>query len=155
MIVKAKSKKSKTRFCTLRASLTFAKLRQAFRTTPILRLFVLRCHIWIETNISSCAINKIFIQLSLYNFNQWHLVKFLSWKMIPAQPCYKTHNDKWVASVKTFKTGYCDLENCQHKVFVLMDHNNLRRFTNTKSLNSRQICEAQKPSKLYFRIDYY
>ena len=35
-----------------------------------------------------------------------------------------------------------------------MDHNNLRRFINTKSLSSRQVRWAQKLSRYHFQIDY-
>ena len=37
---------------------------------------------------------------------------------------------------------------------MLTDHNNLRRFMDTKSLSSRQVCWAQELSRYHFRIDY-
>ena len=37
---------------------------------------------------------------------------------------------------------------------MLTDHNNLRRFMETKSLSSRQVRWAQKLSRYHFRIDY-
>lgn len=39
-------------------------------------------------------------------------------------------------------------------VLVLTDHNNLRRFMDTKSLSSRRVPWAQKLSRYHFRIDY-
>ena len=37
---------------------------------------------------------------------------------------------------------------------MLINHNKLRRFMDTKSLSSRQIRWAQELSKYHFRIDY-
>ena len=39
-------------------------------------------------------------------------------------------------------------------MLVLTDHNNLRRFMETKSLSSRQVRWAQKLSRYHFQIDY-
>ena len=39
-------------------------------------------------------------------------------------------------------------------MLVLTDHNNLRRFMDTKSLSSKQVRWAQKLSRYHFRIDY-
>ena len=46
------------------------------------------------------------------------------------------------------------LEGCKYEVLVLTDHNNLRRFMDTKSLSSRQVRWAQALSRYHFRIDY-
>ena len=59
--------------------------------------------------------------------------------MIPAKTWYKTHDGKLLAIVKAFKIWRHYLEDCKHHVVVLTDHNNLRRFMNTKSLSSRQV----------------
>ena len=37
---------------------------------------------------------------------------------------------------------------------MLTNHNNLRRFMDTKSLSSRQVRWAQELSRYHFRIDY-
>ena len=74
--------------------------------------------------------------------------------MIPAKTQYKTHNGKLLAIVKAFKTWRHYLEGCKHEVLVLTDHNNLRRFMDTKSLSSRQVRWAQELSCYHFRIDY-
>ena len=74
--------------------------------------------------------------------------------MIPAETRYKTYDDKLLAIVKAFKTWHHYLKCCKHKVLVLTDHNNLRRFMDTKSLSSKQVRWAQKLSQYYFQIDY-
>ena len=74
--------------------------------------------------------------------------------MILAEIRYKTHNDKLLAIVEVFKTWRYYLKGCKHKVLVLTDHNNLRRFVDTKNLSSRQVRWAQKLSCYHFCIDY-
>ena len=74
--------------------------------------------------------------------------------MIPAKTRYKTYNGKLLAIVEAFKTWRHYLKGCKHEVLVLTDHNNLRRFIDTKSLSSRQVCWAQELSCYHFRIDY-
>ena len=74
--------------------------------------------------------------------------------MISAETRYKTHDAELLAIVKVFKNWCYYLEDCQYKVLVLTNHNNLRRFMDTKSLSSRQVRWAQELSRYHFRIDY-
>ena len=74
--------------------------------------------------------------------------------MISAETQYETHNGEFLAIVKAFKTWRHYLKGCKQNVLVLTDHNNLRRFMDTKSLSSRQVRWAQKLSRYYFRINY-
>ena len=86
--------------------------------------------------------------------NQWHPVAYFSRKMIPAETRYETHDAELLAIVEAFKTWRHYLEGCKHEVLVLTDHNNLRRFMDTKSLSSHQVRWAQELSRYHFRIDY-
>ena len=70
--------------------------------------------------------------------------------MIPAKKRYKIHNDEFLAIVEAFKTWCHYLEGCKHKVLVLTDYNNFRRFMDRKSLSSRQVCWAQDLSQYHF-----
>ena len=74
--------------------------------------------------------------------------------MIPAETRYETHDAELLAIVEAFKTWRHYLEGCKHEVLVLTDHNNLRRFMDTKSLSSHQVRWAQELSRYHFRIDY-
>ena len=74
--------------------------------------------------------------------------------MIPAKMKYKTHDGELLAIVKAFMTWHHYLESCKHEALVLTDHNNFRRFMDTKSLSSRQVRWAQELSRYHFRIDY-
>ena len=74
--------------------------------------------------------------------------------MIPPETRYETYDGELLAIVEAFKTWKHYLEGSQHEVLVLTDHNNLRRFMETKSLSSRQVRWARKLSRYHFRIDY-
>lgn len=74
--------------------------------------------------------------------------------MIPIETQYKTHDAELLAIVEAFKTWRHYLKGYKHKVLILTNHNNLRRFMNIKSLSSRQVRWAQKLSRYHFRIDY-
>ena len=71
------------------------------------------------------------------DLSQWHLIAFFSRKIISAETWYETHNGEFLAIIEAFKTWRHYLESCQHEVLILIDHNNLRRFINTKSLSSK------------------
>ena len=74
--------------------------------------------------------------------------------MIPAETRYKTHDSELLAIIEAFKTWCHYLKGCKHKVLVLTDHNNLRRFMDIKSLSFRQVRWAQDLSRYHFQIDY-
>ena len=144
------------KFLTPDARTAFNRLRLAFTEAPILRHFDPECHIRIETDASGYAIGGVLSQLTSgtspdgvvikTDLGQWHPVAFFLRKMIPAEIQYETHDGELLAIVKALKTWCHYLEGCKHEVFVLTDHNNLRRFMNTKSLSSRQVRWAQELS---------
>ena len=143
-----------TGYLTPGAKRAFTQLRQAFTKALILQHFDLECHIWIETDLSSYVIGRVLSHLTSDNSGQWHPVVFYSQKMIPAKTRYKTHDNKLLSIVEAFKTWRHYLEGCKYKVFVLTDHNNLRRFIDTKSLSSRQVRWAQELFRYDIQIDY-
>ena len=151
----SKNSNRATGYLTPGTKQAFTQLRQAFTKAPIFRHFDSECHIRIETDVSGYAIGGSLSQLTLDNLSQWHPVAFSSQKMIPAETWYKTHNGELLAIVKAFKTWRHYVKDCKHKVLVLIDHNNLRRFMDIRSLSSRQVRWAQELSKYYFWIDYY
>ena len=134
-------------FLTPKARSAFNRLRLAFTKAPILRHFDPECHIRIETDASGYAIGGVLSQLASgtspggvvtkTDLSQWHPVAFFSRKMIPAETRYETHDGELLAIVEAFKTWRHYLEDCKHEVLIFTDHNNLRRFIDTKSLSSR------------------
>ena len=151
-------------FLTPEARAAFNRLRLAFTKAPILQYFGPECHIRIEIDVSGYTISGILSQLASgtspdgviikADLSQGHPVAFFFRKMISAKTWYKTHNSKLLAIVKAFKTWRHYLKGCKHELFVLMDHNNLRCFMDTKNLSSRQVCWAQELSQYHFQIDY-
>ena len=155
-------------FLTPEARLAFTRLRLAFTEAPILHHFDPERYIRIETDASGYAIGGVLSQLTSdqrasgsdenssksSDVGQWHPVAFFSRKMIPAETRYETHDQELLAIVEAFKNWRHYLEGCKYEVLVLTDHNNLRRFMDTKSLSSRQVRWAQELSRYHFRIDY-
>ena len=94
------------------------------------------------------------LNLTKYNFDQWCLVAYFFGKMILAETRYKTYDNELLAIIEILKTWGYYLEGCKHKVFILINHNNLRWFMNTKSLSFRQVYWVQKLFYYYFQIDY-
>ena len=92
-----------------------------------------------KTDALGYAISGVLSQLTSDNLSWWYSIAFYSQKMIPAKTRYETHDRELLAIVEAFKTWRHYLEGCKHKVLVLTNHNNLRRFMDTKSLSSRQV----------------
>ncbi len=57
--------------------------------------------------------------------------------MVSAETWYEIYSNELLAIVEAFKTWKNYLEGCKHEVLMLLDHNNLQRFMDTKSLSSR------------------
>ena len=71
------------------------------------------------------------------DLGQKHPVAFFSRKMLPAETRYETYDGKLLAIVEGLNTWRHYLEGCKNEILILTDHNNLRRFMDTKSLSSR------------------
>ena len=73
--------------------------------------------------------------------------------MILAKTRYKIYDGKLLTIVEAFKTWRHYLEGCKHDILAFIDHNNFRRFMDTKSQSSRQVRWAQELFQYHFRID--
>ena len=146
--------KSTLDFLILGAKLAFTELSQAFLKALILHHFDPERYIQIETDVLGYAIGEVLSQLTLNNLDRWHPVLFFSQKMILAETRSETYDGELLAIVEAFKTWRHYLEGSQHKVLMLINHNNLRQFMDTKSLSSRQVRWAQELSRYHFQIDY-
>ena len=136
----AKANSPGTDFLTSRAKKAFIHLQKAFTETPILRHFDPGYHIYIKTDASEYAINKVLSQMTLnqyspghvihkgsnYEIGQWYPIAFFSRKIILAGTWYKDHNQELLAIVQVFKTWHHYLESYKYEVFILTDYNNLR-----------------------------
>ena len=139
------TKENRLNFLILDTRETFNRLRLAFTKALIFYHFDLKCHIQIKTNISSYATDIVLNQLTSRtssdeiiiktNLDQWYQIVVFLKKIILAETRYKTHNNKFLAIVKAFKTQWYHLEGCKYKVFILIDHINFHCFIDTKSLS--------------------
>ena len=132
-----------TTFLNPDAAKAFNQLRQMFTEAPILRDFDQEFHIQIEIDTSGHVIGGFLNQLTsdhlTFDQGQCHPVAYFSRKMIPAETWYETHDGELLAIVEAFKIWRHYLEGYKHEVLMFTDHNNLRQFIDTKSLNSRQV----------------
>ncbi len=106
----------------------------------------------LETNAFEKAIRGLLCQQDA-DMN-WHPVAYYSRKMLPAERNYETHNAELLAIVEAFKTSCHYVKGEAHTIFVLTDHNNLKKFIETTRLSGRQIQWAQELSRYDFKIDY-
>ncbi len=136
---------------TEEAKKAFEDLKTAFTTAPVLRHFNPDLPIRVETDASGYALGGILSQL---HENEWHPVAYYSRKQIPAETRYDTHDKELLAIMESFKhwRHYC--EGSRHRIDVLTDHHNLKKFMSTTRLNSRQIRWAQELSRYDFAIEY-
>ena len=130
-------------YLTSASKKAFNHLRHVFTQAPIFQHFDPEQHIWIETNISDYAINKVPSQLTLDDLSWWHFVAYYLYKMISAKTWYKTHDGKLLVIVEVFKTWRHYLEGCNHKVLVFTNYNNFCRFMDMKSLTFCQVWWAK------------
>ena len=115
-----------SKYLTLDIKKAFNLLQHAFTQALIFQYFDSKRYIRIETNVSGYIIGEVFSQLISDDLGQWHLVAYYLHKMFPAKTWYKTYNSKLLAMIKVFKIWKHYLEGYNHKVFVLIDYNNLQ-----------------------------
>ena len=140
-------------YLTPEAKRAFNQLRQAFTEAPIIQHFDLERYIQVWTDASGYAIGRVLSQLT-NDLDRWHPVAYFSRKIIPAKTRYETYNSEFSAIVEAFKTWRHYRKGCKHKVLVLIDHNNLQQFMDTKNLSSCQVNCAQQLSRYHFWIVY-
>ena len=57
-------------------------------------------------------------------------------------------------SSRRLRIGTTIYKDCQYEVLMLTNHNNLRRFMDTKNLSSHPVRQAQELFRYHFRINY-
>jgi len=141
---------------SLKASLTFKNLKEAFITASILRHFDQKRPSRVKTDASEAAISAILTQCeSMKRPDQhWHSVAYWSQKMKPAELNYETPNQKLLTIVKAFAHWQHYLEEAFFSVLVLTNHKNLQTFLTIKKLSRRQVRWAEKMSVYNLQIVY-
>ena len=113
----------------------------------------------IEIDASKFVIATILFQLILmsddFEQKKWYFVAFHSRKMILAKTRYKTHDQKLLTIIMTFKQWKHYLKSSRHFIIVLINHNNLHYFMITTSLNRRQVKWTLILVEYDFEIKYH
>lgn len=145
-------KSNSTLFLTQEAQKSFQELKLAFCKESVLQYFDILKPIRLETDAFGKAIGGVLCQQD--SDMNWHPIAYYSHKMLPAERNYETRDAELLAIVEDFKTWHHYLEGAAHKILVLTDHNNLKKFMETIGLSGRQIGWAQELSRYDFKIDY-
>lgn len=122
-------------YLIFRAKKNFNFLWNAFIKAPVFHHFDLEHHIYITINVSNYGIGKDLSQLITNFLGQWHLIDYYLHRMIPAETCYKTQNDKFLVIVKAFNTWQYYIKDYKYKILVLINYNNVCCFINPKNLS--------------------
>ncbi len=69
----------------------------------------------------------------------WHPVDYYLRNMLPAERNYETNNAELLAIVEVFKRCRHYLKGAPYTIFILANHNNLKKFMKTTRLSDRQI----------------
>ena len=119
-------------FLTPDAKQAFIQLKQAFTKALILQYFDPEHRIWIDTYNFGYDIGSVFSQM-ISEMGQWYPIAYYSEKIIWTKTRYETHDTELLVTLEVFRNWRHYLERCRYKVLLLSDHNNLRRFMNTKN----------------------
>ena len=136
-----------------RARTAFQRLKEAFTTAPMLRHYDPTKLTRVETDASGFALAGVLTQQQEQE-GLWHPVAFWSRKMHPAEMNYETHDQELLAIIEVFKAWRHYLLGVHVTVVVLTDHNNLKYFMTTKTLNPRQARWAETLAQFDFEIRY-
>jgi hypothetical protein len=132
----------------------FLRLKNAFLEVPILCHFERDRDTHVEVDASGGAISGILSQLvpSKAGKAEWRPIDFYSRKLIQAEYNYDTHDQELLAIVKSLEHWRHYLEGIHFE--VLSDHQNLKWFMETKTLNHRQVRSYLALTKYDFVITH-
>src|ERR1700723_1242714 len=130
----------------------FKNIKDQYRKNEILILFDHEKQIWVHTDASNYALGAVISQLD--DKKRLRPVLFYSRKFLPAERNYSTPDKELLAIVQTLKKYRHYLQGTKFPVIVKSDHQNLKTFTTTKTLNARQARWAEELSSYDFVIEH-
>jgi hypothetical protein len=130
----------------------FKDIKDQYEKNQILILFDYEKQIWVHAGASNYAIGSVISQLD--DKGRMRPVLFYSRKLLPAEMNYSTPDKELLAIVQTLKKYRHYLQGTKYPVIVKSDHQNLRTFTTTKTLNARQARWAEELSAYDFVIEH-
>jgi len=131
--------------------MVFEKLKQGFKTAPILAHFYLKRETVIETDTSDFVLGAI---LSQFQDKRLHPVAFHSQKLNSAERNYYIHNKELLAILEAFMEWKHYLYGADKLITVYTNHQNLQNFLTKTKWNQRQIHGAKLLASLNFKIIY-
>ena len=143
------TKKSVEYIWTSKEQQAFDKLKNQFDTADILRHFDKDLPITVETDASDFAIAGVLSQLHSDGLRP---VSFFSRKLRGAELNYDTHDKELLAIVECLKGWRHFTMERKVPVEIITDHNNLKYFMTTKTLNRRQVRWAQFLTDFNFKL---
>ena len=137
----------------------FEDLKYAFTIAPVLIHYESYKPTRLETDVSGVVCGGVVSQPKEWPVKsgqkaEYHPVAFWSRKFTPAEMNYGTPDQELLAIVKCFQHWRHYFEGSQHPIKVLTDHNNLRHFMTTSTINRRQARWAMDLSAYDFIISY-
>ena len=139
----------------------FNKLKELFTTAPILQHYDPNRRTRVETDASGFALSGVLSQLVEAEGEPagrmrgaWHPIAFWSRKLTATERNYSTPDAELLAIFEAFREWRPYLEGVQHTVEVITDHENLKYFMTTKSLNRRQTHWAEELAAYDFDITW-
>ncbi|PRP73007.1 retrotransposon nucleocapsid protein, partial [Planoprotostelium fungivorum] len=130
---------------------SFEDLKEAFVTADVCRHFDPSLPIVLETDASDFAISGV---LSQRHKDGVHPVGFMSRKMQPAELNYDTHDKELLAIIESLKGWQHYTMETSTPFEIITDHNNLKYFMTSKSLNRRQVRWWQLLSDFNFTLSH-
>ncbi|PRP82731.1 hypothetical protein PROFUN_09816, partial [Planoprotostelium fungivorum] len=130
---------------------SFEDLKEAFVTADVCRHFDPSLPIVLETDASDFAISGV---LSQRHKDGVHPVGFMSRKMQPAELNYDTHDKELLAIIESLKGWRHYTMETSTPFEIIADHNNLKYFMTSKSLNRRQVRWWQFLSDFNFTLSH-
>ena len=134
------------------AQKAFDELRSLLTSTPVLQLFDPDKPSTVETDASDYALGGVLSQPG--SDGKLRPIAFHGRKFNSAETRYSTADKELLAIVDSMEHWRYYLEGAKHIVQVYTDHANLRNFTTTKELNSRQLRWSDKLASYSFRVSH-
>jgi reverse transcriptase-like protein len=135
-----------------REETAFTNIKDHYKENQILILFDYEKQIWVHADASDYALGSVISQKDAQG--RLRPVLFYSRKFLPAERNYSTPDKELLAIVQTLKKYRHYLQGTKYPVIVKSDHQNLKTFTTTKTLNARQARWAEELSSYDFVIEH-
>ncbi len=129
---------------------SFQNLKLKCLKKPVLKMYDSRLLSRVEIDASDLVIDACFSQ---EHEDMWHLVTYLSRKLLSAEQNYDVHDKKLLAIVASLKSWRIYIEESS-ELTILTNHKNLVHFIIIKQLNRRQIRWLERLEQYKFKIQY-